>query len=107
MTIVTRQVLETEITMPGMTGSLGSETKEREVTYTATRLLDFDGKRGLVEYTVAVDGMELSEPFRFDFSYSGKGSPLEEAEKSLEKYLENQAKLPPDPQDDEPESDGS
>lgn len=103
MTIKTIQKLETLITVPGLSTALGSEVREFEVTYTATHLRDFDGTRGIAEFTMTLDGQELADRYRLDFKYSGKGSPLEEAEKALQEFMEREPLVP----EDDDQQDGS
>ncbi len=61
-----------------------------DVVYTIKAIDNFDGSHATGVFTMAVNDTYSSEPFRFMFSYSGSGNPLDQAEPALQKYFDAQ-----------------
>lgn len=79
------------------TGSYSSEfgvtttpaETETEVSYTVSRIINFDGDSITAEYSVSIDSVPVVSPFRFTFKYSGSGNPMDQAEAALKSYLDS------------------
>ena len=60
-----------------------------QVTYEITSLVSLSGTHGAAEYSVTPEGCDHSGTGVFEFTYSGTGNPLEEAETALRESLTN------------------
>lgn len=65
------------------------DVEQKSVQYTAEALSSLSSTMGTAIFKVQIDGINQPGTFVHDFIYSGDGNPLDEAEKSLLKYLEN------------------
>jgi hypothetical protein len=55
-----------------------------DVTYEVTSILSLSGTTGVAEYTVTPEGASLSGTGQIEFTYSGTGNPITEAEAALQ-----------------------
>lgn len=62
--------------------------EQESVTFTASRVTGLDAAGAAqVVFDVSIDGTATSGSYYHSFTYSGTGSPIEEAEKSLKEAL--------------------
>lgn len=75
-------------TFPSLGGAaIKSEEETLNVVYEITSILSLSGLNGVAEYTVTPDGCNLSGTGILEFTYSGTGNPITEAETVLQESL--------------------
>lgn len=87
MSFTIKQKLNQVIGFPdkGITVQIGEV--EKDVTYTAKRVINFDGDTVTCEYDIEIDGAVSEEKYRLTFKYSGSGNPLEQADSELQNFF--------------------
>lgn len=80
-----------EILITKLYGDMGSVTDSAvtsvDVTYEASRLIDFDGTNATAEFNVSIGGVYTGRAIRLLYKYSGSGNPLDQAEAALQTSL--------------------
>ena len=75
----------------GALGSLMDEAgSDIPVSYSAQRLIDFDGQVATAEFSITIDEKITGQSYKLSYQYSGEGNPLDQAEQALEDYFKKQ-----------------
>ena len=89
MTLIVTQTIGKSVAYPTLGVWMPSEDTLVDVEYQAVSLISLNNETATVLFNVSIDGCLSSGELTHSFVYSGSGSPLEEAEKSLMNHLKS------------------
>ena len=87
MSITVTQNIKVTPQYAGLGIAVSGDTQSLSVTYSLSKITSFDGSMVTAEFVQSINNIDLSEPYRFMFKYSGSGNPLDQAEPALKAYL--------------------